>query len=183
MALIQLMDIKQFAFLLRPLKCRMAIYADHGNLVLGYDSKLSDVGALEYTCSEGWTRIPLALRAPELGVGTDGRLISLMELNTMLERLLTAESYEAKDVGYIKIGRSQLYNPNFQVLYEMVGKKRQLLAFECFLFADGRRLIVYGDGAVELYGAAGNPLQDGKAQLCAQIEEDITVCDSRSLRL
>jgi len=169
--------------LLRPLKCRMAIYADHGNLVLGYDSKLSDVGALEYTCSEGWTRIPLALRAPELGVGTDGRLISLMELNTMLERLLTAESYEAKDVGYIKIGRSQLYNPNFQVLYEMVGKKRQLLAFECFLFADGRRLIVYGDGAVELYGAAGNPLQDGKAQLCAQIEEDITVCDSRSLRL
>lgn len=169
--------------LLRPLKCRMAIYADHGNLVLGYDSKLSDVGALEYTCSEGWTRIPLALRAPELGVGTDGRLISLMELNTMLERLLTAESYEAKDVGYIKIGRSQLYNPNFQVLYEMVGKKRQLLAFECFLFADGRRLIVYGDGAVELYGAASNPLQDGKAQLCAQIEEDITVCDSRSLRL
>ena len=169
--------------LLRPLKCRMAIYADHGNLVLGYDSKLSDVGALEYTCSEGWTRIPLALRAPELGVGTDGGLISLMELNTMLERLLTAESYEAKDVGYIKIGRSQLYNPNFQVLYEMVGKKRQLLAFECFLFADGRRLIVYGDGAVELYGAAGNPLQDGKAQLCAQIEEDITVCDSRSLRL
>ena len=86
-------------------------------------------------------------------------------------------------MGYIKIGRSQLYNPNFQVLYEMVGKGRQLLAFECFLFVDGRRLIVYGDGAVELYDTAGNLIQDGKVQLAAQIEEDITVCDSRSLQL
>ncbi len=169
--------------LLRPLKCRMAIYADHGNLVLGYDSKLTDVGALEYTCSEGWTRIPLALRAPEMAAGTDNRLISLMELNKMMESLLTAKSYAAKDVGYIKIGRSQLYNPNFQVLYEMVGKGRQLLAFECFLFVDGRRLIVYADGAVELYDTAGNLIQDGKVQLAAQIEEDITVCDSRSLQL
>lgn len=169
--------------LLCPMKCRMAIYADHGNLLLDYDSKLSQVGELDYTCSEGWTRIPLALRAPEMGVGTDGRLVSLMELNAMLERLLMAKAYKAVDVDYIKIGRSQLYNPNFQVLYEMVGKARQLLAFECFLFTDGRRLIVYADGTAELFDAAGNLMQDGKGELMTKIEENITVCDSHSLRL
>ena len=44
--------------LLRFMPCRMVLYADHGNLILDYDTKLPEIDDLEYTCSEGWTRIP-----------------------------------------------------------------------------------------------------------------------------
>lgn len=164
--------------LLRPMKCRMVIYADHGNLILDYDTKLSEVGDMEYTCSEGWTRIPLILRSPEMGAGTDDRLISLMQLNNMVISLLQQDTYQIPDVEYIKMARSELYNPDFRFLYEMIGKKESLQAFECFLFTDGRKLMIFADGTTKVYDIKDRLLTDAdKRTMLDRIEGKITVCD------
>lgn len=162
--------------LLRPMKCRMLIFADHGNLILDYDTKLSEVGEMEYTCSEGWTRIPMAIRSPEMGTEVDDRLISLMELNNMVVSLLQQEKYCVSDHDHIKLGRSELYNPDFRFLYRMIGKERCLQAFECFVFADGRKLIVFADGSMEVYDREDCRVCDvDKQMLLERVKEEITV--------
>ncbi len=170
--------------MLRPMSCRMVLYADHGNLVLDYDTKLQEIGDLEYTCSEGWTRIPFVLRSPEMGAGTDDGLISLMELNNMILCLLSKQTYRRPDMDYIKIGRSELYNPDFRYLYKMIGKETYLQAFECFLFTDGCRMIVYADGTVQVYDGNGQPMEDvcGKEAMFGKIRSRITVCDLETIR-
>lgn len=167
--------------LLRPLKCRILVYADHGNLVLDYETKLSDIGNMEYTCSEGWTRIPLALRSPEMGTGTDHRLITLAELNRMVISLLLQEAYHAPDVEYIKLARSELYNPDFRFLYQMTGKELYLQAFECFVFRTGRKLMVYADGTTELYDIKDHQIDDEAERrgLFERVRGEITVTAKR----
>lgn len=164
--------------LLRPVKCRMLVYADHGNLILNRDTKISEVGETEYTCSENWTRIPLILCSPEMGAGTDDSLISLMELNNMVISLLKQEAYQVPNAEHIKIARSKLYNPDFHCLYEMAGKKQSLQAFECFLFTNGRKLIVFADGTTRVYEAEDRTVSDiDKKALVDWVHEEITVCD------
>lgn len=164
--------------LLSVMKCRMLIYADHGNLILDYDTKLSEVGDTEYTCSEGWTGIPLILRSPEMDVGSDDRLVSLMELNNMVISLLMQSPYRMSDTNHIKMARSELYNPDFRRLYEMIGKTRSLQAFECFLFTDGMKVIIYADGSVEIYNTEDQPVTNAdKKVLIEQIYKELTVCD------
>ncbi len=138
---------------LERLTCRMLLFADHGNLILDKDAKLTEIGDTEYTCSEGWTRIPLVIRSPEGGVGKNGSLISLMELNSIVVSLLFKQSYPESftERPYIKLARSELYNPDFRELYRMIGKEQYLQAYECFLFADGYKLIVFANGYAELY--------------------------------
>lgn len=170
---------------LKRLSCRMVVYADHGNLILDKDTELSEVKNSEYTCSEGWTRIPLAIRSPETGAGMDNKLISLMELNSIVVSLLGKTNYletADKKVSHIKLARSQLYNPNFRSLYAMTGMDKYLQAFECFVFENGYKLIVYEDGYVELYTVEDDVLvQDDviKTQLLREIGSELTVCEIR----
>lgn len=170
--------------LLSVMKCRMLIYADHGNLILDYDTKLSEIGDAEYTCSEGWTRIPMILCSPEMGVGSDNRLLSLMELNNMVISLLTQSPYRMPETDYIKIARSELYNPDFRRLYDMIGKARSLQAFECFVFTDGIKMIIYADGSIEIYNTKDRSVFNvDRKTLIERIQKQITVCDYSMLQV
>ena len=164
--------------LLRSLKCQMLLYADHGNLILNYDTKLSEVSDMEYTCSEGWTRIPLILRSPKIGAGADNRLISLMELNNMVIALLENHIYNAPTVQYIKLARSALYNPDFRFLYRMMDKELYLQAFECFVFANRKKLLVFEDGTTQLYDVFDHRIYDDiiQKEMFEQVKGEITVC-------
>jgi len=167
------------------LSCKMVIYADHGTLILDRDAELSEIGDMEYVCSEGWTGIPLWLRCSETGVGQNAGLISLMELNSVVVSLLKGENYLTagfRRFPYIKMGRSGLYNPDFRFLYEMIGKKQYLQAFECFLFDTGYKLIIFENGYTELRFVQDDRLteDDGKKkELLEEIREEITVCDAK----
>lgn len=170
--------------LLRPMRCRMLLFADHGNLILDYDTKLSEIEEMEYTCSEGWTRIPMAIRSPEMGRGEDGRLISLMELNSMVVSLLQKDAYSISDTEYIKMGRSELYNPDFRFLYQMIGKEQCLQAFECFVFAEGKKLMIYADGSIDVYDMEDHRIRGIDIEkLLGKIKEEITVSDISKLQI
>ncbi len=164
--------------LLRYLNCRMILYADHGNLILEYDTNLAEVKDIEYTCSEGWTRIPMILRSPEIGTGENNQLISLMELNEMVINLLEEKIYEAPKLEYIKLARSELYNPDFRFLYRMIDKELYLQAFECFVFFNGRKIIIFADGTIELYDTTDQRIDDDTIQIemFQQVRKEITVC-------
>lgn len=163
--------------LLRPMRCRKVLFADHGNLILDQDTELSEVNDPEYTCSRGWTRIPLAVCSPEMGAGTDSRLISLMELNNIVISLLKENAYDAPDVEYIKLARSELYNPDFRYLYNMIGKATYLQAFECFVFGNGRKVIVFANGSIEVFDMEDRPVKDVDGRKILEgIKKEITVC-------
>lgn len=170
---------------LERLSCKMVLYADHGTLILDKDTEISDIEDTEYTCSEGWTRIPMIIRSPETGVGENGKLISLMEFNSIVISLLNGEDYVEvafRKRDHIKIARSELYNPDFRFLYGMIGKEQYLQAFECFVFEDGYKLIVFANGRTELYLLQGDrdaAVQDDERQgkLLREVKEEITVCD------
>jgi len=162
--------------------CRMVLYADHGNLILDKGTEITEIGDTEYTCSEGWTRIPLVIRSPEAGVGKNDSLISLMELNSIVVSLLLKQSYLEGFTArpYIKLARSELYNPDFRELYRRIGKEQYLQAFECFRFADGYKLIVFANGYTELYTVRDDhAVQDNvkKEDYLEKIRGEITVWD------
>lgn len=170
---------------LERLSCRMVLYADHGTLILDKDTEISDIEDTEYTCSEGWTRIPMIIRSPETGVGENGKLISLMEFNSIVVNLLNGKDYVEtafRGRNHIKIARSELYNPDFRFLYGMIGKEQYLQAFECFVFEDGYKLIIFANGCTELYLLRGDRdvvAQDDerRGELLREVKEEITVCD------
>ena len=174
---------------LERLTCRMVLYADHGTLILDKNTEISDIGDMEYTCSEGWTRIPVIIRSPETGVGTNEELISLVELNPIIICLLKGEDYIATSFrkrNHIKIARSELYNPDFRFLYGMIGKEQYLQAFECFVFEDGYKLVIFANGCTELYLLRGDRdvlVQDDekREKLLKEIKEEITVCNMESV--
>lgn len=174
-------------FLLK-LSCRMVLYADHGNLILDKDTKLEEIKDMEYICSEGWTRIPIAIRSPEEGTGKNADLISLMELNSMIVSLLTGKSYMRtafRKSDHIKLARSELYNPDFRYLYKMIGKEPYLQAFECFVFGSGYKLLVFEDGYTELRSAKDDSLIENKVwekQLLESVESEITVYERKCRR-
>lgn len=172
--------------LLAKVSCRIVLYADHGTLILDKDAELSEVEDMAYTCSEGWTRIPVAIRSPETGVGKSDELISLMELGSMVESLLEKKDYRKtrrRKPEYVKIARSKLYNPDFRFLYGMVGKEQYLQALECFVFEDGYKLVIFENGYTELYLLRGDrdvAVWDNlkKRELFGKIRQEITVCDA-----
>ena len=106
----------------------------------------------------------------------DPRLISLMELNTILCSLLEKKPYNYQDVPYIKAQRSRIYNPDFQYLYKKYGKEQELQAFELFIFPDGVQLLIYENGDVKVL----SPPKNVPMNLTQRIElilSDITVCN------
>ena len=73
-----------------------------------------------------------------------------MTLNDIVIDLMKRQKYVHVEPEYIKIGRSEIYNPDFRYLYSVVGMEQELQAFELFIFKDGERMVVYADGTRKL---------------------------------
>ena len=67
--------------LIERLRCGVVLYADHGNIVFGRETKLRDIEITKYTFHEDLIQVPLAVGYPGIAARTDSRLISIMELN------------------------------------------------------------------------------------------------------
>ncbi|MCR2045725.1 hypothetical protein NSB25_00290 [Acetatifactor muris] len=164
--------------ILEQLCCKMIIYADHGNVLLGKNAELGDVSYPQLTFGEELIQVPLVICDEETGVGISDKICSLMDLNNMLICLLQGKAVKEIDHAYVKVVRSALYNADFQYLYQKIGCERGSKAFEVFLFQEGYKLVVYEDGVIELYNSASDEKISDiilKKNLLAQIEEMITV--------
>ncbi len=166
--------------ILKKINCNIVFYADHGNLLMDRNSSMADIKKEYLQCGEEWLRIPFFLKAHGIKAGICEQLHSLMSINEAIISLLTDKRYEAANKRYIKIGRSQIYNPDFSKLYKLLGEEKRLQAFEGFIFTEGYKLVVYADGHVELYDLSDNELFDDKRidELVAVVHGDITVKDA-----
>lgn len=161
------------------MNCRMLVFADHGNLILSEDCKMEEVKKSKLIYDEEWIHIPYIICSPEMGRGKSKELISLMYLNDILMSMLKKTVYEIPQNSYVKIARSELYNPDFRHLYKKMCHERCLLAFEGFIFADGYKLIVYSDGLMELLVTeTDDTIHDEKLawKYLNIIKEHVTVC-------
>lgn len=161
---------------LERIPCRIVLYADHGNILMKEPDTLQSIERTKYTCHKDLIEIPIVLKCPELTPQKDDRLISLMEINNIVCSLLRHEKYQYSEPEYIKVQRSEIYNPDFCYLYKKNGREKELQAFELFVFRDGVQLMVYADGTVELVseGKTNNINTDERLKC---VEEDISVCD------
>lgn len=165
---------------LSRLCCRMLLYADHGNLILRRDCKLSEIEEAKLTCAEEWTRIPLVIKSPEMGRGVSYHLMTLMSLNDMVDCLLEKKAYIEPQNEFVKIARSDLYNPNFRYLYKEMKKEKCLQAFEAFVFEEGWKLVIYKDGTKVLFRVVDDEQISNEVlieTLFTKIRDYITVCD------
>lgn len=172
--------------ILNRLRCRMVIYADHGNIILDQQSKLEELKPTYFTYHQDLIRIPIIISAPEMGVGSDDKIISLLELNTIIISLLEKTKFDRKYIFPIKVQRSEIYNPDFQYVYKKCGKEQYLLAFEAFIFENGYKLGIYSNGYTELVEIETDELvenADMKKELYQMIREYITVCKSEDIVL
>lgn len=163
---------------INALSCNLIIFADHGNLVLPPDCKLSDVRPIQLTASEGWIRIPLIVRSKCFKPGVDNDLISLMDINDIMIAVLTNKSYDRKKKDYIKIGRSAIYNGQFRQLFKLMNCDYNGEAFEGFIFNNGYKLLVFSNGKTELYSTDDDSTiedREIKDELYQRIRNEITV--------
>lgn len=168
------------------MKCRMLIFADHGNLILNENCKMEEVKKSKLIYDEEWIHIPYAICSPDMGQGRSKELISLMSLNDILLNMLNKKAYDIPQNSYVKIARSELYNPDFRYLYKKMGQERCLFAFEGFIFADGYKLIIYSDGFMELLVAeTDDTIHDEKLawKYFDIIKDNVTVCEMKSVKL
>lgn len=162
---------------LERLKCRMFIFADHGNIILDQNTEVRDIAPSQWTYHNDLIRIPFIIKAPEMPVGTDDRQISLMEINEILVCLMEHKSFAARQPAVVKIQRSAIYNPDFQYLYTKCGQQQGLKAFEAFIFDEQTKLVVYEDKYVEL--VEDDVIVENerkKKELLVQVRDRITVC-------
>lgn len=165
--------------MLERLQCRMVLYADHGNILIDKGADLETVEKTKYTFHEDLIQIPFAVKAPEIEAGEDDRLFSLMDLNSVVIALMRKEKILLKRNHYIKVLRSEIYNPDFKYLYKRANNEQGLLAFEVFIFENGYKLAIYADGIVELYLARTDmEVSDTgmRMRLWEDIRDKITVC-------
>ncbi len=166
--------------LIEKLPCRMVFYADHGNILIDRGTEIGRVESTKYTFHEDLIQIPFAVKSPEMPPGRDGRLVSLMDLNSVVIALMNREEIIMEDRTAVKVLRSEIYNPDFRYLYQRTGNEHGLLAFEVFIFEEGYKLAVYADGALELYSAEKDSRVDDAAamrRLLDMVRNRITVCD------
>ncbi len=161
---------------LEQITCRIVFYSDHGNILLNKADNLESLDEQKYSCHKDLIEIPMVIKCPELLPQSDQRIISLMGLNDIICCLLEKKTYEYVERPYIKVQRSRIYNPDFQYLYKKYGKKRELQAFELFIFFNGIHLIVYENGEWEIIRNEQNISID-KDSLYQSIIQDITVCN------
>jgi hypothetical protein len=172
--------------LIQAVECRMLVYADHGNLVLKDKCKLEEIKKSKFIYDEELIQIPYIMCSPEMGKGTSLVLISLMSFNESMLSLLKKKKFKVPDNRYVKIARSELYNPNFRCLYGKIKQDRCLFAFEGFIFAEGYKLIVYSDGKMELLVTeTDEEVEDKELMRKYQqiIRDRVTVCESGKLTM
>ena len=107
-----------------------------------------------------------------------------MTLNEIVISMLNKKAYEVLEHNFIKLARSELYNPDFRYLYKMMGKEKYLLPFEAFIFANGYKIVIYSDGVAELYLSATDERitdQEQTEKLIEAVHEYITVCPLEKL--
>jgi hypothetical protein len=166
--------------LLSKIKARFVLYADHGNIVLPRNAQLGDISYAQVTFHEDLIQIPLVVKSPEMEVGFKEGIISLMDINDIVISLLKGEKYKSGKKEFIKIVRSEIYNPDFRYIYRKNKQERGLMAFEGFIFAEGYKLVVYSDGRSELYEIPDDRLTDDlrkKQELMDKIINFVTVTD------
>lgn len=163
---------------LRRVKCRMVLFADHGNIIVDRKAKLEELDPLLFTYHQDLVRIPLIIKSSEMGTGTEKKNISLMELNTILISLLEKTRFVRRYGDLVKVQRSEIYNPDFHYIYEKRGYAQGLLAFEAFVFEEGYKLGIFSNGCTELVSVNDEQLadEDKKGGLLERIKKDITVC-------
>lgn len=172
--------------MLERLSCGIVLYADHGNILLDRETALDDVESTKYTFHEDLIQVPLAVGYPGIVPGVDSSLISIMELNDIVVALMGERDYLPEKKPYIKVLRSEIYNPDFRYLYKKMNQERGLSAFEIFIFEEGDKLAVYADGAVELYRTDTDKKLDDREnekRLFHQVKDKITVCDPEKIML
>lgn len=165
--------------LIENLSCRMVLYADHGNILIDKGTDIENIEATKYTFHEDLIQVPFAIKSPEMEVGADNSLASIMELNHVIIGLMNRERILFEKHDFIKVLRSEIYNPDFIYLYQKANKGHGLLAFEAFIFEEGYKLAVYADGVVELYRTEADlQVDDSNIQkrLLDKIKDKVTVC-------
>lgn len=162
---------------LKLMPCRMVLYADHGNILIPREMTMDDVEEAKYSYHEDLIQIPLAIKSPEVLLGTSNKLMTLMSLNEIICSLLKRECFIEQGNEFIKIQRSEIYNPDFQYLYRKAGKQQELSAFEAFVFEDGRKLVVYADGTIKLCNHNDELLGDHNEEekLWMKVKDYVTV--------
>ena len=101
-----------------------------------------------------------------------------MELNNIVCSLLKSKTYSYIQPEYIKVQRSRIYNPDFQYIYSLFGREKELQAFELFIFCDGIQLAIYENGDLEMV------FEDAEAEVMERykrIKKNITVCDNKDI--
>ena len=130
---------------------KILLYADHGNLLLSDECTIREIDEIKLTCSEEWIQVPFVI----FNNGNEGKRISdlhsLMQLNSAVICMMNNKIYRHDNADYIKVGRSELYNPDFRMLYKMINQEQDLLAFECFVFKDGIKIVIFSDGNFRIY--------------------------------
>lgn len=171
---------------LEKLKCRMVLFADHGNLLPAREKKLEEWGETEYTFHEDRVQIPIIVKSPENGVGVDSGIISLASINNILLALMEKREFVRPETEYVKLVRSKVYNQALRSLYQKMGQETGLEAYEMFEFADGYKLGVFANGEVRLYSAATEERIENieqKRHYYEKVKGQITVCDLDKLCL
>lgn len=163
---------------LERMRCRMLIYADHGNIIFEQDMKLEEIPSLCLTYHDDLLHIPFIIKSPEMGSGINNGNISLMEINEILICLMEKRKFMSKLPDIVKAQRSAIYNPDFQYLYKKCGQEQGLRAYEVFLFEDQIRLAIYDNGYTELV-ENDHIVEDKqkKMHLYERIKSRVTVCD------
>lgn len=167
---------------LSELKLRYVLFADHGGIILPKGTQLQEVSYAQGTFHEDLIRIPMAVKSPEMGVGIDADIISLMSINDIVISLLNKQKFHSPKREFVRIARSEIYNPDFRYLYEENGQKRGIQAFEGFIFRTGYKLIIYADGSSELYEIAEDQML-GNEQLKTELIDKIRNCITVTGRL
>lgn len=161
---------------LNVLNCSMVLYADHGNLLMHSDEKIEQLDETKYTFHNDLIQVPIAVKSPLMKVGVNSDLISLMELNSIIDSLMKRQEYHYMVKDHIKVQRSTIYNPDFRYLYKKYGHTKCLLAFELFIFENDCRLAIYEDGSTEFFNAVAEE-NCKKNEYLAKVKDEITVCD------
>ncbi|SFI08576.1 hypothetical protein SAMN04487830_12147 [Pseudobutyrivibrio sp. OR37] len=130
---------------------KIFLYADHGNLLLPKNATLKDVSEIQLSCSAEWTEIPFVLIGEYIPNGECDDIVSLSEMNNVVIALEKDEVPIIPKKKYVKCARTQIYNPDFRFLYREMGHEENLMAFEAFVFEDGKKLIVFSNGLKKLY--------------------------------
>ena len=136
---------------LRNMEGSIILYADHGNILLNEKTSFDNIEYNMYTMHNDLISIPFAIRSRNVKPGMSHNLFSLTNINDVVLALMNKTELPFDDKPYVKIQRSQIYNPDFKYLYKRAGYKQGLLAFECFVFKSGYKLVVYSNGVIELY--------------------------------